>query len=416
MDTMKICAQDKKIIRDLAARVAEIAALPVQAEKRAMWRKLNARKPVRPMVMIDQVCWNEINVNDELTLRCTDSFCRYYEDILRKTLYQWRHFPVDKVVESYIDVHKVIHNTGFGVSIQEEIAVGDPSNSVVGHKYENQFNTMEDLEKIKMPRIWHEAAETEQKMAVAHELFDGLLEVRASGADPSYKTIWDPVSMWMGVENALYMMVDNPELMHELLSRVTDGYLSQLDQLEAQGLLCGPQDEVHCTGAYTDDLPAPGYNPDSPRVKDLWMFSMAQMLGTVSPDMFDEFEVTYVSRIARRFGLVYYGCCEPLDMKMAQVRKIPNVRKVSMSPWVDQERGAAEMRDEFVYSRKPSPAFLATDQFHGDQVRADLLATRTICQRHGCPLEIILKDISTVRYDPARLTEWAGIAMQVVEG
>ena len=53
--------KDKEIIRALAAKVAEIAALPVQAEKRDLWRKLNALQPKRPMVMIDQVCWNEMN-------------------------------------------------------------------------------------------------------------------------------------------------------------------------------------------------------------------------------------------------------------------------------------------------------------------------------------------------------------------
>jgi hypothetical protein len=101
---------------------------------------------------------------------------------------------------------------------------------------------------------------------------------------------------------------------------------------------------------------------------------------------------------------------------MDQVRLIPNVRKVSMSPWVDQERGAAEIGRNYVFSRKPSPALLATDDFHPDQVRDDLAATREICARQGCPLELILKDISTVRYEPQRLWEWARIAMEVAEG
>jgi hypothetical protein len=130
--------------------------------------------------------------------------------------------------------------------------------------------------------------------------------------------------------------------------------------------------------------------------------------------MFKEFEVDYVSRVCARFGLVYYGCCDPLDRKMNEVRQIPNVRKVSMSPWVDEERGAAEIGRDFVYSRKPSPAMVATDRFEADYVRADLTATRRSCEKHGCPLEFILKDISTVRYEPQRLFEWARIAMEVV--
>ena len=96
------------------------------------------------------------------------------------------------------------------------------------------------------------------------------------------------------------------------------------------------------------------------------MLGLAQMFSTVSPAMFKEFEVDYARRICERFGLVYYGCCDPLDRKMDEVRMIPNVRKVSMSPWVDEERGAAEIGRDYVYSRKPSPALLAGDRFDAE--------------------------------------------------
>ena len=257
-----------------------------------------------------------------LTLRCTDPECRRYEDFLRRTLYQWRHFPVDMVVEPFIRVPKAITNTGFGIAVHEDTVATDPQNDVVAHRYGNQFKTMDDLEKIQTPQISHDPAETERRLAVAHELFDGLLEVRAWGADP-YLSLWDPIATWMGVENVLYTMMDQPDLMHGLVGRMTDGYLSMLDQLESQGLLCGQQSLIHCTGAYTDELPAPGYDPAKPRTKDLWMFGLAQMFSTVSPRMFKEYEVEYASRICERFGLVYYGCCDPLDKKMAEVRMIP---------------------------------------------------------------------------------------------
>jgi hypothetical protein len=407
--------KDVAVVRGLARKVARIAALPVQQEKRALWRRLNARKPARPMVMIDQVCWNELNAAGELTLRCADAECRAYEQSLRRTLYQWEHFPVDMVVEPFVRVPMAVRNSGFGIQVVEQVAVKDPTSDVVSHRYENQFRTEEDLAKIGVPRITHDVGETERRLAVAHELFGGLLEVRPWGVDP-YLSLWDPIATWMGVENALFALVDKPDFVHRLLARMTDGYLSMLDQLEQQGLLCQPQSLIHCTGAYTDDLPAPGYDPARPRTKDIWMFGLAQMLAAVSPAMFDEFEVEYTSRICARFGLVYYGCCDPLDARMAQVRRIPNVRKVSMSPWVNQERGAAEVGEDFVYSRKPSPAFLAADTFRPEQVRADLVATRSICEKRGCPLEFILKDISTVRYEPERLSEWARVAMQVVGG
>lgn len=410
-----ITTRDREILRTLASRVAEIAALPIQVEKRRLWRALNGLRPVRPMVMIDQVCWNEMNVNDELTLQCEDEECRAYEQQLRRTLYQWHHFPVDMVVEPYLEVRKAVVNTGFGLQADDETVATDPENDVVGHQYHNQLANDEDLAKVQMPRVSHNEAETARRLALAHEIFDGVLEVRPAGY-PLYLSVWDPISIWMSVEGALYALIDRPEFMHRLAARVRDGYLSMLDQLEAQGLLPAPQPVIHCTGAYTDELPAPGYDPAKPRTKDLWMFGLAQMFSTVSPAMFEEYEVQYSAPIFERFGLVYYGCCDPLDLKMKQVRMLPKVRKVSMSPWANQERGAAEIGRDYVFSRKPNPALVATETFHPEQVRDDLKATIEICKRHGCALELILKDISTVRYEPQRLWEWGRIAMELVGG
>jgi hypothetical protein len=141
---------------------------------------------------------------------------------------------------------------------------------------------------------------------------------------------------------------------------------------------------------------------------------MAQIFASVSPAMHKEFDLDYAVRFYKRFGLVYYGCCEPLDTKLHLVKKIPNLRKISMSPWVDVERGAEQIGRDFVFSRKPSPAFLAGSSWHPDRVEEDLRDVVTRCAHHGCPLELILKDISTVGYQPQRLWEWEKIAMRVV--
>lgn len=413
MKTIK--AKDREIVRSLAAELAGIAALPEQAKKREMWRKLNALKPVRPMAMIDQVCWNEMDVDGELTLLCEDKECRAYEERLRRTLYQWRHFPVDMVVEPFIEVAKAFRNSGFGISVVEERAVGDPSNGVVGHAYENQFQRDADLDKIKTPVVERDFKEGERRMELARELFDGTLELVESGVTP-YLSVWDPISTWMSVEDALMALADRPEFMKELLRRMVDGYMKMLDQMEEQGLLSARQSLIHCAGAWVDELPAPGFDPAKPRTKDIWMFGLAQMLSTVSPAMFEEFEIELCMPLFERFGLVYYGCCDPLDRKMAEVRRIPHLRKVSMSPWADEERGAGEIGKAYVFSRKPNPAMLAWDSFSEEEVRKQIRKSVETCRRHGCPLEIILKDISTVRYEPQRLWRWGRIVMEEIEG
>jgi hypothetical protein len=161
-----------------------------------------------------------------------------------------------------------------------------------------------------------------------------------------------------------------------------------------------------------DELPAAGFDPKRPRTRDVWMFGLAQMFSTVSPATFQTFEIDVCMPLFERFGLVYYGCCDPLDRKMKQVRGIPHLRKISMSPWVNEELGAAEIGRDYVYSRKPNPALLASFEFDERAVREHVRASVNVCARHGCPLELILKDISTVRYQPQRVWRWADIAME----
>ena len=411
---MSTNARDRDILRALGSQVAEIAALPAQQETISLWEALNGLRPVRPMVTIDQIPWHEMNVDDELTLRTQDDFCRRVETGLRRTLYGWNHMRVDMVVEPRVDIAKVIRGADFGMRTVEERAVSDPNNSVVGHYYIDQLQTEADLDKIRVPEVMLDEGATAEAEERAHEIFDGILPVHMQGMLPAFAP-WDRIVTWHGVGPSLLDLVDRPEFIHQMMARLTDAHLSMLDQLEAQGLLGSGQTLIHCTGAHTDELPAEGFDPQCPRAKDLWTCGMAQIFASVSPEMHQEFELDYANRWYERFGLVYYGCCEPLHDKIDQVRMTPNVRKVSMSPWVDQERGAEEMGDEFVFSRKPNPAFLAADQFSSEQVQADLTKTREICDKYGCPLELIQKDISTVRYEPERLFEWARIAMEVVK-
>ena len=407
--------KDKAILRQLALKTAEIAALPVQEEKKRLWRRLNGLKPERPMVTIDQVCWNEMNIDGKLDLVCEDAECRSYEQRFRRILYQWEYFPVDMVVEPVIQVHKAIKNSGFGITMQEHTLSTPGKEAIVSHDYHNQFTSMDDVEKIKTPCITHDEAETRRRMEKAAWLFDGIMPLQEEGYDP-YLVIWDIIPRWMSVEDALYGLIDNPEMMHAICRKMSDGYMAMLDQLEEQGLLCHSQTLVHCGGAFTDDLPAPSFNQKKPRTKDIWMSGRAQMFSTVSADMFEEYEIIYSMPIFERFGLVYYGCCDPLDAKMNEVRKIPNLRKVSMSPWANRERGAQEIGKDYVFSSKPNPAYVATTKFDDELVRNDLLETIGICRKNNCPLELILKDISTVNHEPQRLQKWGKIAMDLVEG
>ena len=72
-----------------------------------------------------------------------------------------------------------------------------------------------------------------------------------------------------------------------------------------------------------------------------------------------------------------------------------------------------EMGDRYVISYKPNPAVLAVDEWNPDFVRKEL--RKALEKTRGCAVEVIMKDISTVRYEPQRLWEWAQIAAEETE-
>ncbi|MGD0441760.1 MAG: hypothetical protein ABSB52_14180, partial [Acidimicrobiales bacterium] len=154
----EVTEADKKVLRSLGERLAEIAALPRHAETASSWRAMNGLKHVKPMVWIDEVPWHEMEVDDELRLQTTGEWSRYHEWEMRKLIYQWVHMPADMVVEPVVWSPLVVHNTAFGIAEDVDIAVTDEANSVVSRHFKIQIRDEDDLDKIKVPVVTHDAA------------------------------------------------------------------------------------------------------------------------------------------------------------------------------------------------------------------------------------------------------------------
>jgi hypothetical protein len=197
---------------------------------------------------------------------------------------------------------------------------------------------------------------------------------------------------------------------------MVDAYLCQLDQFEALGLL-SVSNGNHRVGSgglgITDELPQPDYDGGHARPIDQWGNSTAQIFAPVSPAMHEEFALQHELRWLERFGLNCYGCCDPLDKKMGIARKIPRLRRVSMSPWIDLDRAVQAVGRDYIFSYKPNPAVFAWSDWNLDQARKDLV--KALEKTRGCVVEVIMKDISTCRHEPRRIWEWCEMAMQVVE-
>ena len=59
---------DIQVLRKLANQLAELSALPIMKERKHQWYNLNARKVDKPMFLMGEFPWNEMNIDNELTL------------------------------------------------------------------------------------------------------------------------------------------------------------------------------------------------------------------------------------------------------------------------------------------------------------------------------------------------------------
>ena len=416
---MGISRKDRFILRSLASRLADIASLPVQKEKAQMWERLNKLEPVKPMVWINEVPWHEMNVDEELTLQCRDEFCRKVEQYLLETLYQWKHLRGDMVIEPKIYCPKVIHDTGFGIKEESDIVSIDSNNPIVSRHFHPQIEDEDDIEKIKDPEVIYDEETTESIYQLMCEIFDEILPVEKRGVPGFWFAPWDDLVTWWGVENLMIDLVERPDFVHKVIDRLVGAHLYRLDQYEKLGLLSlnnGPVRVGSGGYGYTDELPKPGYDPAHIRSIDLWGCATAQIFVAVSPQMHEEFAVKYEKRWLDRFGLSYYGCCEPLHRKMDMLRRnIHNLRKVSMNYRVNVDEAVEAVGRDYVFSYKPNPAILAEAVWDVDKARAELENVLKKTKAKGCMVEVIMKDISTVNYEPNRLWEWAEMASELTE-
>ena len=133
----------------------------------------------------------------------------------------------------------------------------------------------------------------------------------------------------------------------------------------------------------------------------------------VSPDMLEEFVLPYQSRLAQRFGINCYGCCENLGGKYDMVKKyIPNLRELSITFTCDQETAVENVKDEYVYSWKPSTTELIT-VFSEDRIRKQMKYQFDLAR--DCHLVASLRDTQTLYGAPERMTKWCDISMELAK-
>jgi hypothetical protein len=400
---------ERETLRALAQQVAEIASLPQQAEKRELWYRHNRLEKVRPMLLVfPEDSWAEIIGEDQLAL--SHPFWRQWEWYLRHLIYRHSHLVDDFVVEPTLYVNRAVRGSGWGLSPRYQRTEQAKGSYV----WDAPIQDPADIRKLHFPTVEVDEAETRSALEATGDALGDVLPVCIHCRLPAANLIGEATTL-RGLEQVMIDMHERPQWLHELMGFITEGFMAGVRYLEENGYLTlNNGHHYNDSGGlgYSTELPAPGFDGQHVRLRDLWGFGVAQELAWVGPVQHEEFVLNYQLRLLEQCGLNAYGCCESYAKKFAMLKRIPRLRRISVSPWCDTQVTARELEERYVISWKPNPAMIV-GQFSPDAIRAYI--RQNLEAMRGCVVEIVHKDTFTIEHEPQRLETWCRIAREEIE-
>jgi hypothetical protein len=404
---------DLPVLRRLAQRWMELASLPVMGERKRLWTALKDRVPERPMVLFET--WTVQGYVGENELECQDPQFREVERVMRRMTRQAEEIGDDVVLEPCWPVDWIIENDGYGVSIIPQFA-DDAHGGQIGFHYNHPIRSPEDIALLRPRSFQVKRAETFEWKTRLEEAFGGILPVRLRGTGGHCAALAYDLFRLIGNDNLMTWFYDAPEAVHQILTYLRDDRLAYYAWLEREGLLALNNNDVLVgsgSPGYTTTLPGENY-AGQPRLCDLWISIESQETTMISPRMFARFFLPYMAEVARLFGLVYYGCCEPVhDRWEPIIQAVPNIRAVSISPWCEMRTMGEKLGREIIFSRKPKPWLISGSAPDWSAIEADLDETLSAA-RDGC-LEIIYRDVYSIN-DRSTLHRWLELVRSRIGG
>lgn len=404
---MPLIQKEREYLRQLARRYLEIANLPIMKEREQLWYRHNALQAERPIVVMEMATF-EADLMPRL--QCTSEYGRRMEAAFQRAIINHELIDDDKVVSPYFELPIDVRIQPFALEKKREYAKDNEGRSI-GFKDIHPIQDLEeDLPKLKNSVCRYDRESTDAYRQFALDTIGDLMPiVEANHSLDWYFGISQHIIELMGMEALMYAMIDTPEAVVDLYNFVTDDILKVIRWQEENGLLRPNVGNNYAgSGSYgfTDELP----KGDPIRPAMMWANLNSQETVSISPAMYHDFVFPSYVRVAREFGLTYYGCCEPVHTIWDDVSTLPNLRKVSVSPWCDEHFiGEALRGSRIIYSRKPSPNFIGVGVNLDEEAYARHIDETLTCAK-GCGLEIIHRDIYTLSGNVAK----AGQAVKII--
>lgn len=413
-----ISKSDAAILREVAKQQLYYANQESNKKKIEQWYLHNALKGEKPMIHLELDTFREEVIPQRL--KCQGEFARQAEEKLYCNFLNQELFMDDRVTPDCYELGIDTFFTLFGLDIQVDHTKDSKGEVSLGHHFASLVQDLEeDYGKLGNSRYSVDMDSTMCKKKILEEAFGDILPVELT-MNCLYSVPTQMLVHFMSMENMMFNICDYPTLFLEMMDRIAEDTLAYYRYLEEKQMILptvGHSGLGQGSFCYTRQLPQSELDAKRPlTTKDVWGFMDSQETVGISPDMYEEFIFPCYQKIASQFGLLSYGCCEPVDPIWDNcISKLDNLRKVSISPWCKEEFMGERLRgSKVIYHRKPSPNFLGVGAVLDESglrshIRKSLQAAR------GCKMEITQRDVYTIHHDVEKARRYVDIIRDEID-
>lgn len=415
MELVPISPHDRRHLRTLAARKHEYANLPIMQERSKLWQQHNDCQGARPMIHFETwTCEGDLLP----PLQCEADSTRAIELQLLRSLVNHELINDDTVISDTFSVGWKTTFRLFDIEVKRAHST-DSQGRALGYQFEHPIRSFpEDLSLLRPSVYAVDRQKTKAWKSYVEDIFGDLLPVRMRMGSPGIGLSQNLV-YFMGMEAMLFAMMDSPDEFHRLMKMLVGELKAFWQWMEEEGLLIlnnGADHLAQGSFGFTKELPRSPVLEERVRLQDVWGYMDSQETVSISPAMFQEFFFPYYRELGAMFGLLSYGCCEPVHAIWDTcIRHLPNLRKVSISPWCDEKfMGEALRGTRTIFHRKPSPNFIGVGStFDEEGFREHVTATARAAS--GCHLEVSFRDIYSLGGDASKPRRAVSILRQVLD-
>lgn len=405
-----ITPRDREILRNLAKEQLEAAHSPKNAAILKKWQAQAEGRRESPTVRL--LFSNFTHEVITPRMRCSGKSARELEAALLSTMTGRTLFDDDTPISPTFDIRWDTWVKPFGL---EPHLTRPQMENPQGYHIDPVIEDLEsEIHRLRGGSFGVDREKTRARAALAQDTFGDILPVRMV-MDSLTGPMTSPVVFLMGMENYYCSLYDCPDQVHEAMDMACTVYENFYDFLEREGLLLptnGISPICQESFAFTDELPTENVT----KTTQCWGFLESQETTAVSPETFGEFVFPYQDRLAKRFGLLSYGCCERVDAIWPEyLSKWKNLRKLSVSPFNNEAQVGEYLRgSRVVFYSKPRAEYVTNrGPLEEDAIRAYFKGVAE--HASGCLLEVAQREVGTIYGEYHRGRRYVQLARETLE-